>query len=185
MTAFWFRFQFNRKFKMGFRSITTCRFGKYSETLISFLLPISARWTEREVMYVSYVGQLFLRMLKALILPLIIPSLVAAVGSLDMSISGKVGGRAVGYYMATTVLAVILGIILVSAIHPGKPGNQGDDEITKVTFLKRHSFSLGGPPLNFSMAEKLAFSSTVHFEPYFAHFETHVMCKTHFRQGSF
>merc|ERR1712001_570020 len=48
------------------------------------------RWTEREVVYVSYVGKLFLRMLKALILPLIVPSLVAAVGSLDMSISGKV-----------------------------------------------------------------------------------------------
>ena len=60
-------------------------------------------------MYVTYVGKLFLRMLKALILPLIIPSLVAAVGSLDMSISGKVGSRAVGYYMATTVMAVILG----------------------------------------------------------------------------
>jgi len=89
------------------------------------------KWTEREVMYVSYVGNLFLRMLKALILPLIIPSLVAAVGSLDMSISGKVGGRAVGYYMSTTVLAVILGIILVSAIHPGRPGTS-DDEITKV-----------------------------------------------------
>ena len=41
-------------------------------------------------MYVAYVGNLFLRMLKALILPLIIPSLVAAVGSLDMSLSGKV-----------------------------------------------------------------------------------------------
>lgn len=76
-------------------------------------------WSEREVMYVTYVGKLFLRILKALILPLIIPSLVAAVGSLDMSISGKVGSRAVGYYMATTVMAVILGIILVSAIHPG------------------------------------------------------------------
>ena len=33
--------------------------------------------------------------------------------------------------MATTVLAVILGIILVSAIHPGSPGKT-DDEITKV-----------------------------------------------------
>ena len=44
-------------------------------------------------MYVSYVGKLFLRMLKALILPLIVPSLVAAVGSLDMSISGKVNGN--------------------------------------------------------------------------------------------
>ena len=59
--------------------------------IISFF--ITERWTEREVMYVSYVGKLFLRMLKALILPLIVPSLVAAVGSLDMSISGKVNGN--------------------------------------------------------------------------------------------
>jgi Na+/H+-dicarboxylate symporter len=58
-------------------------------------------------------------MLKALILPLIIPSLIAAIGQLDMSLSGKVGGRAVAYYMITTVLAVILGIILVTTIRPG------------------------------------------------------------------
>jgi len=88
-----------------------------------------AKWTEREVMYVSYVGNLFLRMLKALILPLIIPSLVAAVGSLDMQISGKVGGRAVGYYMATTVMAVILGIILVTLIHPGAVSGKDDESV--------------------------------------------------------
>ena len=46
-------------------------------------------WTEREVMYVSYVGEIFLRMLKALILPLIVPSLITAVGSLDLSLSGR------------------------------------------------------------------------------------------------
>ena len=39
-------------------------------------------WHEREVMYVSYIGEIFLRMLKALILPLIVPSLITAVGSL-------------------------------------------------------------------------------------------------------
>ena len=106
-------------------------------------------------MYVSYVGKLFLQMLKALILPLIVPSLIAAVGSLDMSLSGKVGSnylwkyfsifqplfvcdvfqvgsRAVGYYMSTTVIAVVLGIILVSAIHPGGSGKEGDDNIAKV-----------------------------------------------------
>ena len=46
-------------------------------------------WHEREVMYVSYIGEIFLRMLKALILPLIVPSLITAVGSLDLSLSGE------------------------------------------------------------------------------------------------
>ena len=46
-------------------------------------------WSEREVMYVSYIGEIFLRMLKALILPLIVPSLITAVGSLDLSLSGE------------------------------------------------------------------------------------------------
>ena len=49
---------------------------------------VKTDWTDREVMYVSYIGEIFLRMLKALILPLIVPSLITAVGSLDMSLSG-------------------------------------------------------------------------------------------------
>jgi len=84
-------------------------------------------WTDREVMYVAYIGELFLRMLKALILPLIVPSLITAVGSLDMSLSGKVGMRAIVYYMTTTVLAVILGIVLVVTIHPGVAGQERAD----------------------------------------------------------
>jgi len=80
----------------------------------------STPWSPREVMYVGYVGDLFLRMLKALILPLIVSSLVAAIGSLDLSLSKKIGGRAIVYYMGTTVSAVILGIILVTSIQPGK-----------------------------------------------------------------
>ncbi|XP_076029511.1 excitatory amino acid transporter 1 isoform X2 [Oratosquilla oratoria] len=86
-------------------------------------------WSKREIMYVGYIGELFLRALKALIIPLIVSSLVSAIGSLDLSLSTKIGLRAVGYYMTTTVSAVILGIILVVSIHPG----QGDDEgITRV-----------------------------------------------------
>jgi len=78
------------------------------------------KWPARDVMYVQYAGDLFLRMLKSLILPLIVASLVSAIGSLDLSLSGKIGGRAVCYYMVTTVVAVIEGIILVIAIHPGQ-----------------------------------------------------------------
>lgn len=67
------------------------------------------KWTPREIMYISYLGDLFLRMLKSLILPLIISSLISAIGSLDLSLSGKIGMRAISYYMITTIFAVILG----------------------------------------------------------------------------
>lgn len=70
---------------------------------------VQDKWTPREIMYINYLGDLFLRMLKSLILPLIVSSLISAIGSLDLSLSGKIGARAIGYYMITTILAVILG----------------------------------------------------------------------------
>ncbi|XP_023331276.1 excitatory amino acid transporter 3, partial [Eurytemora carolleeae] len=71
------------------------------------------KWTSREVMYIGYIGQIFLNMLKCVIIPLIIPSLIASVGGLDLSLSKMIGLRAIVYYLTTTVFAVILGIILV------------------------------------------------------------------------
>lgn len=71
------------------------------------------RWNEREIMYINYLGELFLRMLKSLILPLIVASLISAIGSLDLSLSGKIGARAIVYYMTTTVSAVILGKYII------------------------------------------------------------------------
>lgn len=56
-----------------------------------------------------------------LILPLILSSLVTAMATLDKKASGKLGLGAMIYYMTTTLSAVILGIILVLAIHPGDP----------------------------------------------------------------
>lgn len=83
----------------------------------------TGRYTNREIMYINYAGDLFLRMLKSLILPLIMSSLISAIGSLDLSLSGKIGARAIAYYMVTTVSAVILGIILVVSIQPGVGGS--------------------------------------------------------------
>jgi Na+/H+-dicarboxylate symporter len=82
---------------------------------------LKEHWTEREVMYVSFIGNLFLRMLKAIVIPLIVPSLITAVGSLNVSVSGLVGRRAVVYFLLTTFLAVFLGLALAVVIHPGDP----------------------------------------------------------------
>lgn len=70
-------------------------------------------------MYVQFLGDIFLRMLKTLIIPLLVASIVAAIGSLDLSLSKKIGFRAIGYYAMTTMLAVIQGVILVTLIQPG------------------------------------------------------------------
>ncbi|KAG1673912.1 Excitatory amino acid transporter 3 [Nymphon striatum] len=94
--------------------------GVVAGLILGFALRSATDWTERKVMYLNYPGELFLRMLKCLILPLIFSSLVSALGNLDLKTSGRIGIRAVLYYMGTTVIAVVLGIILVTSIHPGK-----------------------------------------------------------------
>ncbi len=67
----------------------------------------------------GFPGEILMRMLKMLILPLIISSLIVGLAALDQQASGRLGGRAIAYYMGTTVLAVILGIVLVVIIKPG------------------------------------------------------------------
>ncbi|XP_013381049.1 excitatory amino acid transporter 2-like [Lingula anatina] len=72
-------------------------------------------------MLVSFPGELLMNMLKMLILPLIISSLISGLAQLDAKASGKLGGRAMVYYFTTTVIASIIGIVLVVTIHPGDP----------------------------------------------------------------
>ncbi len=76
---------------------------------------------ERRILIVllSFPGELFLRMLKMLILPLIVFSLIAGLGSLEAKVAGALGWKTVLYYMTTTLMAVVLGLILVMTIQPG------------------------------------------------------------------
>lgn len=91
-------------------------------------------WTEREIMYIGFPGKIFLRMLKGLIIPLIISCLVSAIANLDLSLSGKIATRAIAYYLTTTFCSVVLGMILVTAIAPGK--NVTYDESTKKEYTQ-------------------------------------------------
>ncbi|XP_038639516.1 excitatory amino acid transporter 2-like isoform X2 [Scyliorhinus canicula] len=71
------------------------------------------------LLLVSFPGDILMRMLKMLILPLIISSLISGLSSLDARSCGRMGSRAMVYYMSTTIIAAALGVILVIAIHPG------------------------------------------------------------------
>lgn len=77
-------------------------------------------FSERDLIYFQFPGDVLMRMLKCLIIPLIVSSLVAGLGGLDTTTSGRMGLYAVIYYFSTTVLAVMLGILLVMTIKPGE-----------------------------------------------------------------
>ncbi|XP_030049669.1 excitatory amino acid transporter 3 [Microcaecilia unicolor] len=83
--------------------------------------------------YFAFPGEVLMRMLKLIILPLIISSMITGVAALDSSVSGKIGLRAVVYYFCTTVIAVVLGIVLVVTIKPGVSQNAAEIDRTGST----------------------------------------------------
>lgn len=84
-----------------------------------FIIKASSSPSKRTISLISFPGELFMNMLKMLIIPLIVSSLVSGLAALDAKSSGRMGSFAVLYYFMTTIMAVILGIILVVIIHPG------------------------------------------------------------------
>jgi DAACS family dicarboxylate/amino acid:cation (Na+ or H+) symporter len=67
------------------------------------------------------VGQIFLRLLFMIVIPLVFASIVLGVAGLgDLRRVGRVGGKAIAYFLASTALAAILGLIAVSIVRPGE-----------------------------------------------------------------
>ncbi len=66
------------------------------------------------------IGDLFLRLLKMVTVPLILTSLVTGVTGLgSQGRFGRMFGRTIFYYMITSLLAITTGLILVNLIQPG------------------------------------------------------------------
>jgi DAACS family dicarboxylate/amino acid:cation (Na+ or H+) symporter len=65
------------------------------------------------------VGQIFLRMLFMVVMPLVFASIALGVAGLgDIRKVGRVGGKAIGYFLGTTALAATLGLIVVNLSRP-------------------------------------------------------------------
>ncbi|MFZ5634568.1 MAG: dicarboxylate/amino acid:cation symporter [Bacillota bacterium] len=65
-------------------------------------------------------GTLFLNLIKMIIVPLVFASLVMGASSLgDLKKLGRIGGKTIVYYLATTVVAVTIGLIIAHLFNPG------------------------------------------------------------------
>ncbi len=99
----------------------------------------------------SPVGQVFLRMLFMVVIPLVFSSLALGVASLgDIRSVGRVGGRTLGYFLVTTALAAAIGLTMVNVVRPG----EALDPQVRAQLLEEYSSEAG---------EKVAASETTGF----------------------
>ena len=86
-------------------------------------------------------GKIFLNLLTMMVVPLVMASVMSGIIGLgDIRKLGRPGGFAVTYYLMTTVLAVIVGLIMVNLIQPGV----GVDQTTLDASLAEGQVSTAG-----------------------------------------
>ena len=77
-------------------------------------------WSEFTSNFISPFGTIFLNLLKLIAVPLVISSLITGVASLsDTRKLSRIGLRTILLYVATTAVAVSIGLILVNVLEPG------------------------------------------------------------------
>jgi proton glutamate symport protein len=77
--------------------------------------------TDHVLAYIRPVGTLFFNLLRMIAVPLVMFSLAAGVASLnDTAKLGRIGGKTIGYYLATTAIAICIGLAVVNIIGPGQ-----------------------------------------------------------------
>ena len=66
-----------------------------------------------------FFGDLFIRLLKMIVVPVILLSLIAGAASIDPGRLGRVGVKIMAYYLFTSALAVVIGLIFANILQPG------------------------------------------------------------------
>ena len=73
------------------------------------------------LVWIKPVGDLFFRLLKVVAIPLVVATLVVGAASLgDLKKIGRIGGRTLVLYLATTALAITIGLLVVNLFGPGR-----------------------------------------------------------------
>ncbi|WOE69519.1 dicarboxylate/amino acid:cation symporter [Hydrogenimonas thermophila] len=110
-------------------------------TIVAIFLGIAAGVYLPELMLsLKWIGDLFLMLLKMLIVPLVFASLFVAIVSLGSGEALKnLGLKAFGYYFLTTALAVTTGLVVVNIIEPGSAHQMA--AAAEVTKPAEHTFA--------------------------------------------
>lgn len=89
--------------------------------LLYGVIAAASGWVEFTEDWVAPFGTIFLNLLKLIAVPLIIASLITGVASLsDLKKLSRIGGKTIFIYLATTFIALIIGLAVVNVMQPGR-----------------------------------------------------------------
>jgi len=89
--------------------------------LLFGVLAAAQGWGEFTADWISPFGTVFLNALKLIAVPLVLASLITGVASLsDLRKLSRIGGKTIAIYVATTAMAIVIGLALVNAVRPGR-----------------------------------------------------------------
>lgn len=114
----------------------------YWQILIAFVLAIIyGILFKDQVIYVAWMGDLFLKGLKMIIIPLILSSIISGVANIgDASNLRRLGLKTFGYYITTSTLALLTGLFLVNLFKPGVGANLGFQKEVEGLNVAKESF---------------------------------------------
>ncbi len=78
-------------------------------------------WNQFTINWIDPFGEIFIRILKAIAVPLVLLSIISGISSLtDINKLGKLGLKTILFYLCSTILAVGIGLAIVNVVKPGK-----------------------------------------------------------------
>ena len=88
--------------------------------LIYGIVAAANGWGGFMARWIAPFGTIFINLLKLIAVPLVLASLITGVASLaDLRKLSRIGGKTIAIYLATTVVAVTLGLVIVNVLRPG------------------------------------------------------------------
>ena len=96
------------------------------------------------VKYVSWAGDMFLRFLKMIVVPIVFCSMVSGVASLgNQGGLGRIAGKTFAFYICTTLVATVIGLVLVNLLQPGVGSSLVSDAAAATQLASADKVSLG------------------------------------------
>ena len=101
-----------------------------------------ASYNNPQINAISWMGDLFLRALKMLIIPLILSSLISGITNIGNGQNlGRLGLKTIGYYIITSVLAIVTGLLFVNIFKPGIGADLNFQQTVEGLVENQRSFS--------------------------------------------